>query len=139
MDGSKEQMLGEFKKKFNQAGCAIRQIEPDSPWQNACESEIRELKRGYGWSMVKRRVPHKLWDHCLEQESSKRCCMATNSFELQGQTPESVVTGQPTDISDIAEVEFYNFVMYWDNRASFRRPERPWEDGLDQPRMWDRQ
>ena len=71
MDGSKEQTLGEFKKKCNQAGCAIRQIEPDSPWQNACESEIRELKRGYGRSMVKRRVPHKLWDHCLEQESSK--------------------------------------------------------------------
>jgi len=32
------------------------------------------------------------------------------------------VTGQPTDISDIAEVEFYDFVMYWDNRASFPTP-----------------
>ena len=115
MDGSKEQTLGEFKRKCSQANVTIHQTEPESPWQNLCESQIRELKRGYGRSMVKRRVPHKLWDHCLEYESTKRNRTATKAFELQGQTPESVVTGQPTDISDIAEHEFYEFVMFWDN------------------------
>mmetsp|Transcript_22891 Transcript_22891/g.32768 ORF Transcript_22891/g.32768 Transcript_22891/m.32768 type:complete len:102 (-) Transcript_22891:709-1014(-) len=63
MDGSKEQTLGEFKKKAHQADCKIRQIEPDSPSQNSCESTIRELKRGSERAMVKQNVPRKLWDH----------------------------------------------------------------------------
>ena len=33
-----------------------------------------------------------------------------------------MVTGQPTDISAIAEAEFYDFVMYWDELTSFPTP-----------------
>ena len=44
MDGSKEQTLGPFAKKLRDAGCHKRQIEPHSPWMNAAESQIREIK-----------------------------------------------------------------------------------------------
>jgi len=66
MDGSKEQVGGAFKKKLSQAGCRLMQTEPYSPWQNAAESAIRELKRGVGRKMVKTGSPKKLWDHCIE-------------------------------------------------------------------------
>jgi hypothetical protein len=48
MDGSKEQTMGRFCKKCQNADCCIKQTEPYSPWQNAAESAIRELKKAAG-------------------------------------------------------------------------------------------
>ena len=31
-DNSKEQILGEFKRKLNDANCHLKQMEPYSPW-----------------------------------------------------------------------------------------------------------
>jgi type II secretory pathway component HofQ len=52
MDGSKEQTLGQFRHKCRQAGSHVKQTEPYSPWQNAAEGAIRELKKGSGREMV---------------------------------------------------------------------------------------
>ena len=66
MDGSKEQMMGQFRKKAKQMGAHIKQMEPDSPWQNAAEGAIREVKHGAGRKMAKKGSPFVLWDHyCL--------------------------------------------------------------------------
>ena len=43
MDGSKEQNLGDFARKLRDVGCHRKQIEPNSPWMNLCEGEIRGL------------------------------------------------------------------------------------------------
>ena len=40
MDGSKEQTLGKFKKKVNEADIWVKQIEPYSPWSNQAEQSI---------------------------------------------------------------------------------------------------
>ena len=40
MDGSKEQTMGEFRRKTRQAGCHVKQTEPYSPWQNTAEGAI---------------------------------------------------------------------------------------------------
>jgi hypothetical protein len=48
MDGSKEQTLGRFRKKCQDADCRIKQTKPYSPWQNAAESAIKELKKAAG-------------------------------------------------------------------------------------------
>ena len=45
MDGSKEQTLGNFARKLRKADCTKRQIEPHLAWSNACDLNIRELKR----------------------------------------------------------------------------------------------
>jgi transposase len=66
MDGSKEQTLGVFRKKAREMGVHVKQTEPYSPWQNAAERAIRELKRSAGRKMAKAKSPVKLWDHCLE-------------------------------------------------------------------------
>jgi hypothetical protein len=39
MDGSKEQTLGRFKKKCQDADCRIKQTKPYSPWQNSAKSK----------------------------------------------------------------------------------------------------
>ena len=45
MDNSLEQTKGEFKRKARSFGTHIRQLETHSPWQNAAEDGIRELKK----------------------------------------------------------------------------------------------
>ena len=45
-DNSKEQILGELKRKLNEANCHLKQTEPYSPWMQAAEGCIRELNRG---------------------------------------------------------------------------------------------
>ena len=46
-DGSKEQTLGDFRRKLREADCHPRVTEPYSPWQQAAEDCIREVKRGF--------------------------------------------------------------------------------------------
>ena len=53
LDGSKEQCLGNFKRKLREADCHLRQTEPYTPWQQAAEGCIRELKRGVSRKMIK--------------------------------------------------------------------------------------
>jgi hypothetical protein len=64
-DGSKEQCQGDFKRKLCKADCHARQTEPYSPWQQAAEGFIRELKWGVSHKMIKTGSPRVLWDHCI--------------------------------------------------------------------------
>lgn len=52
VDGASEQTQCEFRRKAREAHCHIRVTEPYSPWQNATESAIHELKRGMGRKMI---------------------------------------------------------------------------------------
>ena len=99
MDGSKEQTLGNFRKKARQADCHIKQTEPHSPWQNAAEGAIRELKRGTARKMLKMKSPKRLWDDCMELEAYMRSNTAHDIFELKGEVPETLVSGETSNIT----------------------------------------
>lgn len=119
LDGSKEQTLGQFAKKLREACCHKRQIEPHSPWMNAAEMNIREIKRGSSRKMIKSQSPKKLWDHSLELEARIRSCTAHDLYKLNGEVPETVMTGQTADISIICEYQWYEWVMFIDAPAQF--------------------
>lgn len=102
MDNSKEQLLGEFRRKCREVGSRVKQTEPHTPWSNAAEAAIRELKRGVGRQMVRSRAPKRLWDHCLERQAYVRSLTAHDQFRLNGQVPETMVKGDTADISAIA-------------------------------------
>ena len=93
-DGSKEQMMGDFRKKARQADCYLKQTEPYTPWSNAAEGSIKELKRGTGRQMLKRRSPKRLWDHCAELQGLIRSHTDLGIFSLNDEVPEMNVTGQ---------------------------------------------
>lgn len=122
MDGSKEQTMSEFRRKAKEMGCHIKVTEPYSPWQNAAEGAIRELKRGAGRKMTKSKSPMKLWDHCLELEGYLRSHTALDSYELHGQVPETIVSGQTADISPFAEHGWYDWIMWYDSETQFPEP-----------------
>ena len=57
--------------------------------------------------MLKRNVPKKLWDHCLELESIIRSATTLPRFDLDHKTPEAKMHGMSADISEICGFEFY--------------------------------
>ena len=122
MDGAREQTMGEFRRKAREMGTRVKQTEPYSPWQNAAESAIREVKRAAGRRMSKMGAPAKLWDHCLELFGYIRSNTANDSYELQGQVPETVLSGQTADISPFIELGWYDWVKYWDSNSAFPEP-----------------
>jgi len=118
-DGAKEQILGDFRRKCRETSCHVKQLEPYTPWANAAEGTIRELKKGSGRKMVKTKSPKVLWDDCLEYEAVLRSHTALDIYGLQGEVPETVVTGQTADISALAEFTWYQWVLYYDENASY--------------------
>jgi hypothetical protein len=68
-DGSKEQCQGDFERKLRKADCHVRQTDSYSPWQQAAEGCIRELKQGVSHKMIKTGSPRVLWDHCIKLEA----------------------------------------------------------------------
>ena len=122
MDGSKEQTLGLFRKKARLMGCRIKQTEPYSPWQNAAEGTIRELKKATARKMTQQHSPLKLWDHCLELTAYQRSNTSNDNFELEGEVPETILSGQTADISPFIELEWFEFVKFIPPGASFPDP-----------------
>ncbi|MGL4350630.1 MAG: hypothetical protein ACRCT2_08740, partial [Plesiomonas shigelloides] len=119
MDGAREQVMGEFKKKCRQAGTHIRQTEPHTPFSNAAESAIRELKKGVGRQMVRSKAPKVLWDHCVERQAYVRSNTAHNNYQLFDQVPETVVSGETSDITTFAEFQWYEWIKFRDTAVSF--------------------
>ncbi len=116
---SKEQTLGNFKRKLREADCHGQQTEPYSPWQNATEGCIRELKRGVSRKMMKTGSPKVLWDHCIELEALIRSNMSNEIYMTSGEVPETIMTGSTADISHICEFAWYDWVMFRDNIPTF--------------------
>ena len=49
---------------------------------------------------------------------------AHTSYELQGEVPETIMTGQTADISNICEYDWYEWVMFLDNVTSYPEDRR---------------
>jgi hypothetical protein len=69
---SKEQTKEKFRCKLNEANCHLRMTEPYSPWQQAAEGCISELKRRSSQKMIKTRSLKSLWDHSHELKAYVR-------------------------------------------------------------------
>ena len=119
MDGSKEQTKGIFKRKLREAECHQRQIEPYSPWMNAAEACIRELKRGSTRKMIRTGTPKCLWDDSLELEAAIRSNTCLDQFALEGMTPEEKLKGCTSDISNLCEFKWYDWVMFNNSPSTF--------------------
>ena len=64
----------------------------------------------------------KLWDYCAERRARIINSTYTDHARLNGMVPHTKMTGQPCDISEIAEFEWYEWVYYRDEPMSFPYP-----------------
>jgi hypothetical protein len=119
MDGSKEQTQGEFRKKIRDAGCIVHQTEPYTPWSDRAELAIRELKKKTRRAMMNSHCPKRLWDDCMELVADINSHTVHENYGLDGQTPQAIITGNTPDISILAEFSWYQWVKWFDEKASF--------------------
>ena len=119
MDGAKEQILGDFRKKAKEANCRIKQIEPHTPFSNAAEGAVKEMKKATGRTLTATKAPKRLWDDCMEHQSFIRSHTALDIWQLRGQVPQTRMTGHTADISQFFEFEWYDWCWYHDSAISF--------------------
>ena len=116
--------------KARQADCHLKQTEPYSPWQNAAESTIRELKKVARRNMIKSNSPKKLWDDWLELEMEIRSCTANNVVELKGEVPRTVMKGETANITYLCEFGWNDWLYFRDNLLHTLTTNGFWEDSL---------
>jgi hypothetical protein len=119
VDGAAEFVENPYKKKARRAGSHFKQTELYSPWQNAAEGTIRELKKGSGRKLIVAKSPKRLWDDCLELEAYIKSHSAHDIYGLKGEVPETIMMGQTPDISPFAEYEWYQWVKYYDETSKY--------------------
>jgi hypothetical protein len=60
-----------------------------------------------------------LWDHSLELKALMRYCTSNDIYMTAGQVPETLMTGDTTDISHIAEFAWFDWFMFQDKVPSY--------------------
>ena len=86
--------------------------EPYSPWMQAAEGCIKQTKLGTLRKMLKSSSPKPLWNHCIELKAQIQSHTAFNIYGMEGQVPETLMTGQTCDISNLCEFEWFQWVMH---------------------------
>ena len=119
IDGSKDQGLGKFKRKCQEADCHMVSTEPYSPWMQAAEGCNKHCKQGSSRKMMACGAPKPLWDHFLELEALVRSHTSLDIYGLRGQVPETILKGDTADISFICEFKMFQWVMYHDPKQSY--------------------
>ena len=57
-------------------------------------------------------APRRLWDDCLELEAYIRSHTSNSVYHLDGEVPETYMTGETADISQFCELSWYTWIMY---------------------------
>ena len=118
-DNAMEQIGGEFRRKVQEAGCYMKSTEPHTPWTNYAESTIREVKKSSSRKMQSTGCPKRFWDDCIEMEAMIMSHTAHPLWELKGEVPETVMTGNTADISQFADLAWYDWVFFRDTTIAF--------------------
>jgi len=119
MDGAPEQIGGDFKRKCREAQVHCKTIEPYSPWSDAAETVVKEIKNGVARQMFRSKAPKRLWDDCVEFVAYQQSNTWNNRYANQDEVPETVMSGQTSDISIWVQHEWYEWIKFRDTAISF--------------------
>ena len=121
-DGATEQVQGETRKLCNLVGCGIRELEKNTSWANRAELYIGIMKNKVRRMMKQTGTPLRFWCYCIEYMCKINNSIAHEHHQLKGMTPETMLTGKPTDISHLTEYGWYDWVYFWDDAAPYPAP-----------------
>ena len=114
VDGAKETTLKntEFMKTVRKFGIKHHVSEPYHSNENPAEGVIRELRRKWFRTMIRKKVPRCLWDFGIVSTAAIMRFTASHAGKLQGRTSFEFVTGETPDISEHIQHGFYDWVWY---------------------------
>ena len=116
-DGSLEQNGPKTEFMSNVRKYAINHYttEPYRPNHNFAEGVIREVRRKWFRVMVRKSVPHRLWDYGLQWVCDIQNRTSNSARGLEGRCPLERVTGETVDISEYLDFGFYDWVWFREN------------------------
>ena len=79
---------------------------------NAAEREIKELTKGSGGKHIKSGTPKRICDDCHELESYIRPNTVCGIYKLDGEVPETIMSGKMSNISQFCEFEWFEWAMF---------------------------
>ena len=97
-----------------------------------------QCKQGSSWMMLKQNAPKKVWNHSIELQAQIRSHTVLDIYELEGQVPETVMSGQMADISAICEFVFFQWVMFYQPTEQYPNAKLPLGGTWDLPWTWGR-
>ena len=103
---------GKFHQKLKDAAYHLTQLEPCTPWSNAIEREIKELKKGAGCDVLRSRALKHICDDCLELEAYIRSNAAHDVCKLDEEVPKTVISSETSDNSRFCELEWFEWVTF---------------------------
>ena len=121
-DGAPEQVKGESRKLCNACDCHVHQLERGTPWANRSEGHVGIIKSWTKTDLKISNAPMVLWDYAVIRRANIMSSSSRNLYELDGQVPNTKVTGQQTDISSLAAFEWYEWVYYRDPGQTYPFP-----------------
>ena len=113
-------------KQISKNDIDFRVIETDRHNQNPCEGVIREVRRKWFRTMIRNRVPRRLWGYGMRWVCKTMQKTYTQAGGLSGCTPIESVTGKNVDISEYLDFGFYDWVLYHENAGLGERLHVKW-------------
>ena len=71
------------------------------------KDRLKEMKKEAGYKLLWSREPKYLWDDCLELEAYIRSNTVPEIYKLDGEVPETVMSGETSDISQFCKLEWF--------------------------------
>ena len=70
------------------------------------------MKKASECKMVKAGAPKRFWADAIEREAYIQSNTAWDIYQLQGETPETVLYGKTANIRQFCDLSFYKWVMF---------------------------
>ena len=86
---------------------------------NASKREIKEVKKDSGRKLIKSGTLKRHWDDCLELESYTMSNTACGIYKLDGEVPETIMSGETSNISQFCELKWFEWVMFQDKTVPY--------------------
>ena len=68
--------------------------------------------------------PLAFWDYCVERRARINNLTARNLFQLHGQVPQTTITGETGDISNLWKFGWYEWCHFWESAEAFPHPKK---------------
>ena len=70
------------------------------------------MKKGSGRKLIKSGAQKRLWDDCLELESYIMSNTAHGIYKLDGEVPETIMSGKTSNKSQFCEFEWFEWCCF---------------------------
>ncbi len=105
----------DFMKCCRENGIKVHRAEAERPNHDPAEGVIREVRRRWFRTMIRNRVPRRLWDYGARWTTQVMQRTSTQAGGLRGACPSQDVTGETPDTSEHLDFGFYDHVSYKEN------------------------